>query len=231
MLVIRTKGMSKKSIILPVCLAIWFLSVASYAGDNSEIDLPGFNEIAVMPFLIGKLESSDKLMEKPLSQPIPRLLPDNFNIREEAGRVMTRLVNDALRMKYPERLIPAKIVAKVYATISSDSALDTPWKLAMRLGEELEADLIIVGTVWRFREKEVMPRTGAAPASVAFGLYLVEVSSGKRLWRGAFEGTQKILSDDVLGSLKQLKMGHGWLSADELARYGVKDIFRKFPLR
>jgi hypothetical protein len=53
---------------------------------------------------------------------------------------------------------------------------------------------------------------------------------GKRLWRGAFDGAQKALTEDVVGGLKAIKMGIHWLSVDELARYAVKQVFRKFPL-
>ena len=229
--VIGMRKMFKKSIIRSVCLAFWFLTVVCYAGDESKIDVPAFKRIAVMPFLIGKLESPDKPTEKPLSQPLLRLLPDEFNIIEGADQVMTRLVNDALRVKYQERLISAETVVQVYTAVSSDSALDTPRKLAVRLGEALNAELVVVGTVWRFREKGTESISAAGVASVAFSVYLVEVASGKRLWRGAFDGTQKALSEDILGGLKQIKMGLVWLSAGELARYGVKNVFRKFPLR
>ena len=95
----------------------------------------------------------------------------------------------------------------------------------------MQADIVLVGTVWRFREKGTVIETPDSPASVAFAVYLVEVVSGKRLWRGAFDGTQKTLSEDVLGGLKQINMGLRWLSGNELARYGVKNVFLKFPLR
>ena len=90
---------------------------------------------------------------------------------------------------------------------------------------------MLVGTVWRFREKGTDIEIPDSPASVAFAVYLVDVVSGKRLWRDAFDGTQKTLSEDVLGGLRQIKMGLRWLSANELARYGVKNVFMKFPLR
>jgi hypothetical protein len=70
-----------------------------------------------------------------------------------------------------------------------------------------------------------------APASVAFEVYLMETASGNRLWRRTFDGTQQNLSDDVFRGLKQMKkMGVRRLSADELARHGVKEVFKKFPL-
>ena len=60
-----------------------------------------------------------------------------------------------------------------------------------------------------------------SPASVGFALYLIDVNTGARLWRSAFDGTQKALTEDVLAGLKNLDMGLHWLSAEELARYGV----------
>jgi hypothetical protein len=67
-----------------------------------------------------------------------------------------------------------------------------------------------------------------APSSVAFEIYLVEAATGKRLWREKFDETQKTLSEDVIRGFKQLKMGARWLTADELARYGVREILKKF---
>jgi hypothetical protein len=40
-----------------------------------------------------------------------------------------------------------------------------------------------------------------------------------------------MLSEDVIQGLKQMKMGPRWLTADELARYGVREAFKKFPIR
>jgi hypothetical protein len=50
------------------------------------------------------------------------------------------------------------------------------------------------------------------------------------LWRGNFDGTQKALTEDILGGLKGVGMGLRWLSAEELAGYGVKSVLRKLPL-
>jgi hypothetical protein len=84
--------------------------------------------------------------------------------------------------------------------------------------------------VWRFREKGALTEMPDSPASVGFALYLVDVNTGVRLWRGSFDGTQKALTEDVLGGLKQLGMGVHWLSAEELARYGVKSVLKTLTL-
>jgi nucleotide-binding universal stress UspA family protein len=200
------------------------------SSENADLSTLPFKRIAVMPFLVGRLESPEEPVEKPLSQPLKQLNIDADNLAEGADQVMTRLVNDVLQIRFADQMVSMKEAAAVYADVIRDRTLDTPRKLAKKFGENLQADLVVVGTIWRFREKGTLTETPDSPASVAFSVYLMEVAGGKRLWRNAFDGTQKTLSEDVLGGLKQIKMGLRWLSVNELARYGVKSVLRTFPL-
>ena len=199
------------------------------SSENADLSTPQFKRIAVMPFLVGKLESPEKLIEKPLSQPLKELYIEAANLAEGADRVMTRLVNDVMQIRFEDQMVSMEEASVVYADVIRDQTLDTPRKLAKKFGENLQADLVVVGAVWRFREKGAVEEMPDSPASVAFSVYLMEVAGGKRLWRNAFDGNQKTLSEDVLGGLKQIKMGLRWLSVNELARYGVKSAFRTFP--
>jgi len=201
------------------------------SSENVDLFTMEFKRIAVMPFLVGKLESPEKPVEKPLSQLLKQLNIDDANLAEGADRVMTRLVNDVMKIRFADQTVSMEDAAAVYADVIRDQTLDTPRKQAKKFGESLQADLVVVGTLWRFREKGSVKEIPDSPASIAFAVYLIEVVSGKRLWRNAFDGTQKTLSEDVLGGLKQIKMGLRWLSVNELARYGVKNVFLKFPLR
>jgi hypothetical protein len=67
-------------------------------------------------------------------------------------------------------------------------------------------------------------------ASVAFDMYLIEVSSGRTVWKARFDETQRPLTEDIRAGKVLIKKGVKWLSADELARYGVEEVFKKFPL-
>ena len=198
---------------------------------NADLSTFEFKRIAVMPFLVGKLESPEQPLEKPLSQPLEQLHMNAANLAEGADQILTRRVNDVLQLRFADQLVSMEDAAAGYAEAIRDQTLDTPRKLAKKFGENVHADLVVIGTIWRFREKGTVKENPDSPASVAFSVYLMEVASGKRLWRNGFDGTQKILSEDVLGGLKQIKMGLRWLSVNELARYGVKNVFRKFPLR
>jgi len=89
---------------------------------------------------------------------------------------------------------------------------------------------MVAGTVWRYEERGGGPAGSFSPASVAFAVYLIDVTSGRMVWNGSFNETQRSLSDNVLDTWAFMKKGAKWLSAAELARYGVGDVFTKFPL-
>ncbi|MGD2037081.1 MAG: hypothetical protein PVH28_04300 [Desulfobacterales bacterium] len=230
--------MSKKILLVLWVVLFLFLSAPIYGSaetddssfKNADLSTLQFKRIAVMPFLTGKLESPEQPVEKPLSQPLEILHVDAANLAEGADRILTRLVNEVLQIRFADQVVSMEDAAAGYAEATRDRTLDTPRKIAKQFGENVHADLVVIGTIWRFREKGTVEENPDSPASVAFSVYLMEVSTGKRLWHNSFDGTQKTLSEDVLGGLKQIKMGLRWLSVKELARYGVKNVFRKFPL-
>ena len=187
-------------------------------------------QIALMPFLMGQLESPNAPIAKPLSKPLTQLEIDTREIPADADRVMTRIVNAELKLRIEERLIPPDRAADAYRTLVTDPALDTPRKRAVRLGEALDTQVVKVGTVWKYRERGALVDMPEGAASVGFALYLIDVKTGVRFWRGAFDKTQQALTEDVVGGFKQLGMGLHWLLAEELARYGVKSVLRKLPL-
>jgi len=238
-LIKRTTSISKKILLFLWAVLILFpgnpvngsANTDRTSFENADLSTLEFKRIAVMPFLVGRLESPEEPIEKPLSQPLAQLYVDAANLAEGADRIMTRLVNDVLKNRYPDQMVSMEEAAGVFADIIRDPTLDTPRKLAKKFGENLQADLVVVGAIWRFREKGTDKEIPDSSASVAFSVYLMEVASGQRLWRNAFDGTQKVLSEDVLGGLKQGKIGFRWVSVNELARYGVKNVFRTFPLR
>jgi hypothetical protein len=161
--------------------------------------------------------------------PISRLSFDPENLAPESVGVLTRHVQEALRKRFGERVIPLGLVTETYDDLSKDEATDTPKLLAKRLGDGLEANFIVVGTVWRYRDRSGSAGGTTNPASVAFAFHLIDVASGKRVWTGKFEETQRSLSEHLLDAPTFFKRGAKWLTASELARYGVQEVFKKFP--
>ncbi|MEE4111698.1 MAG: hypothetical protein V2I40_02715 [Desulfobacteraceae bacterium] len=222
---------------LVACSAAWLMLAIAPVGcdahaqaDQGRLPELAVAHIALMPFLLGKLEPPDSPIAKPLNQSFTQLVLDNRELPADADQVMTRIVNAELKERIEERLVAPDRVAEAYRSLVTDPALDTPRKRAVKLGKALGAQVVMVGTVWQYQEKGALIDMPDSAASVGFALYLIDVKTGVRFWRGAFDETQQALTDDVVDGIKQLGMGLRWLSAEALARYGVKSVLRQVPL-
>ena len=181
--------------------------------------------IALMPFVRGLHNSS-------LGDPMNRLLYCTmsnlcFNIKEVKGNadeLMTGFLQEALQKSYAGALIPDPTVQAAYAELPKYPATDTPQSLAIALGRKLQADHVMVGIVWRYKERVGTAEASASPASVAFTLYLLNVAQGTPVWQATFDKTQQALSDNLLNAKEFFSMGARWLTADELARFGIKQF-------
>ena len=189
-----------------------------------------FERIAVAPFLVGHRQPNmDEILDDTLSCPIDQICLDDPAIQSNAGPMMLRLVHSVLKKRFGRQVVPLGQIQTAYAGIRLDGAKDSPRTLALRMGKSLSADLMVVGTVWRYRDRGAIEGFPDKPASLAFALYLVEPVSGRQLWRGVFDEAQEFALQDLAKFADRIKMGFKWLSADELARHGVKEVIRSFP--
>jgi hypothetical protein len=215
-----------------ICLAL--LLPAVFAGcktgpatsaHKSGLSIVKIKRFAVMPFIKG-------LPDTKIDQSMRRMLYCNlanlcFNIKElkgNADELMTRHLQEALQKNYGEALIPLQEVQPAYSGLPKNPYSDTPQALAVALGKKLNADHIMVGTVWRYQERIGSATGSPSPASVAFALYLVNVENGNPVWEATFDKTQQSLSENLLNYKEFFNMGARWLTADELARYGIDQV-------
>jgi len=189
-----------------------------------------FKRLAVAPVFVGhRIPKLDETLDDTLSCKISDICVDDPAINPGAGAMMTRLVNSTLSNRFGQNVVPQAEVQSAYAGLRLDDTRDTPRTLIQRLGKALSADLIVVGTLWRYRDKGAIEGFPEKPASVAFALYLVDPETGHRIWRGIFDETQEYALKDMSKFTDRIKMGLKWLSADELARFGVKQALSGFP--
>ena len=118
---------------------------------------------------------------------------------------------------------------KAYRETPKDEFKDTPLALARRVGKALSANAMMVGTVWKYRDRVGGTRAVESPASVAFAVYLIDVETGEVVWNKDFAQTQRSLFENILRAQSFFDEGGKWLTADELAQNGVKGIFKTFP--
>jgi len=103
-------------------------------------------------------------------------------------------------------------------------------RLLVELGRSLQADAVITGTIYRFRQRVGGSMAATSPASVSFAVEFIRVSDGRRLWGRAFDETQRSLDENVLKLGRFLKKGGKWLTAEELAVFGLKEVMASFPV-
>jgi hypothetical protein len=228
--------MKLKGVAIYVMIAVWciaglmvtgYLTNRDVAQSRAETINIQWEKIGVMPFFKGR-RSADT--GETLTCPICELSFKSENIKDGADRAITSYVQDSLERRYRDKVIALEEVSRVYQEIPRDDTKDTPRSLAQKVGGALGADFMIAGTVWRYRDRVRDPMGSGMGASVAFDMYLIEVSGAKIVWKKRLDETQRPLTEDIRGAKVLVKKGARWLSADELARYGVEEVFKRFPL-
>lgn len=189
-----------------------------------------FQRVAVASFLVGRHKPHmDESMDLTLSCPIGEICKDDPTILPHAGITLTRLVSEKLHSRFTPWVVGREQVQAAEMQMALDQGRDTPIDLARRLGRLVEAEVVIIGIVWRYRERGAVAERPDGGASVAFAIYAVEAATGRFLWREIYDATQQTVLEDLFQARKQIRMGLRWLNADELAAHGVGEVLRKWP--
>lgn len=104
-------------------------------------------------------------------------------------------------------------------------------KLVMDVGKKTGADAVLIGYVMKYMDRVGEKYGVTRPASVSFVLYLFSTKDGALLWTGAYRETQSSLSENLLNIKLFLRIGLKWLTADELAKWGIEETLKNFPGR
>jgi len=181
--------------------------------------------IAVGPFFKGKYGSDPT---ETLRCPMCDLTMDVRSLSLGAPRVLTSYVHGELEKRYGSKVVRLGDTLQAYDQIPKDEGKDTLLDVARKLGRRLETNLVVLGTVWRYRDKFRSDTGRIGPAAVSFAVYLVDVAEGRLRWHESFSQTQQSLFENLLSAKSFFDKGAKWLTADELAFYGVKEVFRRY---
>ena len=88
------------------------------------------------------------------------------------------------------------------------------------------ASAVMLGKVYRYREREGEALGALRPASVGFDLSLHEAPGGRKLWTSRFDETQQPITANVFNVQRYPGGGRRWLTAAELARWGADGTAR-----
>jgi hypothetical protein len=139
---------------------------------------------------------------------------------EEVSDIVATYFADELRQQGVSAIAPNDLVMAF-----TDAGLATPRRdprRAMELASShFGATSVLMGEVYRWRDREGRNLGAGRPASVGFEVRLYDTRTGRRLWNGRFDETQRPLTEEIRNVRRYPGGGSRWLTASELARWGV----------
>ncbi len=162
----------------------------------------------------------------PFYCPIQGIIPGE--IESNAKEVMNQLLRKEL-VKYTNKYKILFLSENEFETLLDEalSVAKTHSELVRFLAKKTEADALLYGKILRFKQRKGSGWSVQEPASVAFTLVLYDGETGKILWQGVFDETQKPLSENLLNLSLYGKVK--WLTVEELAERGLIKILKTFP--
>ena len=167
------------------------------------------------PDMIRSPISGAVFMAQPVAQDVVDRMTENlFSI----------LVND----KGYDLISPNQARGVFESIVSSDQSLEDI-EIFQKIGQTFSADTVLVGYVYRWREREGTDYSVNRPASTAFDLYLIRSYDRAILWKGRFDKTQRSLSENILDMDTFIKGKGRWMTVERLAELGLNEVMSEFP--
>lgn len=156
-----------------------------------------------------------------MSWPVPREVVDWMT-----DQLFEMLAQDKGRHLIP----PGQAQGVLESIMASDTKLGIhPLEMIQNVGKTLGADAVVIGHVYRWQERLGTDYGIERPASVAFDFSLVRPSDGAILWRGNYDKTQRSLFENLFDLNTYIKSGGRWLTARELAGFGLERLLAEMP--
>ncbi|MDH5307292.1 MAG: hypothetical protein OEW02_08915, partial [Myxococcales bacterium] len=163
-----------------------------------------------------------------ISPRMPRATDPGAISGAAAADLLARFVAEAIEAE-GVRVIPASDVALAFEAAGQVVPRGDAAVAASLAARKFGATAIVLGELLRYREREGGPSGAFRPASVSFVLTLHSAPEALRVWSARFDETQPAVSENVVRAREYPGRGTRWLTAAELARFGVKRAIGAIP--
>jgi hypothetical protein len=207
-----------------LCLALLVSLTGCQPGHVASDPAPptsGTEKVLILPFKdLAAIYGENANIRCPLTGrlfmggPIPAAIPG----------IMTTRLHNLLESETAYGLIPPGRLDQE-GDARQPAALASSKDLAVA-GRRAGADLVMIGHLYRFRERVGKKFAVETPASVAFDVHLVRVSDGRLLWTGYLDETQHSLSENLFNLEMFLEREGQWVTAQEMATKGLDHVLR-----
>ncbi len=148
-------------------------------------------------------------------------------VTDDAEDILTQSLISLMESRKGVELIPSGQAQGVWSEmLSRDEDRLSEREQIVETGRILGADLVMAGYVYRFRERIGTGYSVDSPASAAFDVHLVDVTSGSILWTGRFDETQCSLFENLFKIGTFLKRKGAWITVDKMAVSALEDMLK-----
>jgi hypothetical protein len=210
---------------LPLLLGCILITATGCATTTDATRKPAvlskYSRVALLPFAnAAALYGEGQQVRNPLTSKV-------FNtgvVPEAATGILTQMLWDKLAAKSTTQLIPPEESVGEKAALISEATVFSERRLVLALGRRQGADAVLMGTLYRFRERVGLKYSADTPAAVTFDLLLLESASGRVVWWQSFNEAQLPLSDNLLNIGTFIKDRGRWLTATQLSARALDDM-------
>lgn len=142
-----------------------------------------------------------------------------------AAEKVTQLFWSRLKNRQGLTVISPTQSAKAAVHATGDTGKTVPERQAADMAATLKADAALMGQVLVYQERSGSRLGANPPATVGFEVKAV-APDGQVLWVGNYYERQQPMTQDLVGYIQH---GGVFVTAEELAEYGVDKVLRTFP--
>ncbi len=147
----------------------------------------------------------------------------------EAAALVTRFVTEAIEER-PLEVVPGQDMVIAFEGQGQVVPRQAPEVLARLAHAEFGAEVILLGEVRRYREREGSAYGSFSPASVEFEVTLYSAPDAAKLWVARFDQTQDSLTGNLFTSARYPSGGTRVLTVAELAQWGASLVAAELPI-
>lgn len=183
--------------------------------------LAKYQQVALLPIAnAAALYGEGKQVRNPLTAKVftTGVVPD------EAPQVLTSILWEQLAAKTTTRIIPPEQSVGERAGLISEATVFSERRMVAELGRRQGANAVLMGTLYRFRERLGMTYSADTPAAVTLDLQLLDVASGRVVWWRSFDEVQQPLSENLFKLGTFIKDKGRWLTAAQMGARALDEM-------
>lgn len=212
-----------------VCLLIgWGIHPRNSSATHKEPTIVENKKVVIVGFRAAMSQGEQPdVVRSPLSGSVFMAEPVS---KDAAKRMTDILFNKVAAEKGYELISPAQAKGVLSRIMRSDQTLVmSPLKILQKAGKTFNADAVLAGYIYRWRERKGTDYAVNRPASAAFDLHLIRSSDGTILWNSKFDKTQRSLLENVFDISTFFKSKGRWMTVEKLAMLGLQKMLAEMP--